>query len=140
MIAVDDRNLRTPTRDGRSRRTLLRSGIYDAQFREAVEKQSKRGNDMIEVLVAVFDGEGGEREFRDYLNDSTLGAVKLRHACAAVGAISKYESGDISAADFTGRVQVKIGTEKRRGWPDRNCIEDYYDSASASGVVRLPAG
>jgi hypothetical protein len=120
-----------------SRRTLLRSGSYDAMFREAVEKESKRGNEMIEAVVVVYDGEGGEREFRDFLTNTTLGALKLRHACEAIGSISKYESGDISAADFAGsNVRVKIGTEKRRGWPDRNIIEDYAPP-SASGVVQL---
>jgi hypothetical protein len=112
-----------------SRRTLLRSGSYDAMFREAVEKESRRGNEMIEVSVVVYDGEGGEREFRDFLTNTALGAAKLRHACeavgAAVGALAKYEAGEITAADFTGNVRVKIGTEKRRGWPDRNVIEDY---------------
>jgi hypothetical protein len=119
-----------------SRRTLLRSGSYDALIREAVEKQSKRGNDMIEAGVVVYDGEGGEREFRDFLTNTGLGAAKLRHACEAVGALAKYEAGEISAADITGNVRVKIGTEKRRGWPDRNVIEDYAP-ASASGVVHL---
>jgi hypothetical protein len=118
-----------------SRRTLLRSGMYDAQFREAVEKESKRGNDMIVVGVVVYDGEGGEREFRDYLTNTSLGAAKLRHACEAVGALANYEAGEISAADFTGHaVRVKIGVEKKRGFLDRNCIEDYAP-ASASGVV-----
>jgi hypothetical protein len=119
-----------------SRRTLLRSGSYDAMFRAAVEKRSKRDNDMIEAGVVVYDGEGGEREFRDFLTNTSLGAAKLRHACEAVGALAKYEAGEISAADFTGNVRVKIGTEKRRGWPDRNVIEDYAP-ASASGVVHL---
>jgi hypothetical protein len=120
-----------------SRRTLLRSGVYDALIREAVETESKRGNEMIDVSVVVYDGDGGEREFRDFLTNTTLGALKLRHACEAVGALSKYESGDISAADFAGsNVRVKIGTEKRRGsWPDRNVIEDY--AATALGVVQL---
>lgn len=120
-----------------SRRTLLRSGSYDALIREAVEKELKRGNEMIDVSVVVYDGEGGEREFRDFLTNTTLGALKLRHACEAVGALAKYESGDISATDFAGsNVRVKIGTEKRRGWPDRNIIEDYLATAS---VVHLRA-
>jgi hypothetical protein len=120
-----------------SRRTLLRSGSYDAMFREAVEKQSKRGNDMIDALVAVFDGEGGEREFRDFLTNTSLGAAKLRHACEAVGALAKYEAGEIEQDDFPGHaVRVKVGIEKKRGYPDRNVIEDYAP-ASASGVVHL---
>ena len=50
-----------------SRRTLLKPGEYDGRFREAVERQSKRGNDMIEVVVVVSAGDGTEREFRDFL-------------------------------------------------------------------------
>jgi hypothetical protein len=44
-------------------------------------------------------------------------------------------AGEISAADFPGHaVRVKLGVEKRRGYPDRNVIEDYA-AAPASGVV-----
>ncbi len=118
-----------------SRRTLLKPGEYDGRFREAVERKSKRDKDMIEAVVVVFDGDGGEREFRDYLTDTTLGAAKLRHACEAVGALHKYEAGEIGQDDFPGHaVRVRIGIEKKRGWPDRNQIEDYAP-ASASGVV-----
>jgi hypothetical protein len=41
-----------------SRRTLLRSGMYDALIREAVEKESKRGNDMIEAGVVHLRSAG----------------------------------------------------------------------------------
>jgi hypothetical protein len=115
---------------------LLRTGWHDAEFREAIEKASKAGNDMIEALVVIRDADGNEREFRDYLTDKGMGALKLRHACTAVGALDKYEAGEISAADFPGRsCRVRLGIEKKRGFRDRNIIEDY--AAADASVVRL---
>ena len=115
---------------------LLRSGWHDGECREAIEKPSKRGNEMIEVVFIVRDADGNEREFHDYLTDAGRGSLKLRHACAAVGALGKYDAGEIAAADFPGHVcRLRIGIEKRRGWPDRNVIEDYMPADTA--VVRL---
>src|SRR3954452_19635498 len=83
-----------------SRRTLLPAGWYEAQIQEACERPSKRGSEMIELALIISDAHGSERTFRDWLTDSTLGAVKLRHACEAVSALDKYEAGEISQADF----------------------------------------
>jgi hypothetical protein len=123
-----------------SSRTLLRAGWHDdARIVEAVEKPSKRGNDMIELTVVVPDAAGEERTLRDWLTDTTLGAAKLRHACEAVGALARYEAGEIGQADFPGHdVRVKISVEKRRGFPDQNRIDDYA-AASDPRVVNLRA-
>lgn len=120
-----------------SRRTLLAPGWIDrAMIREAVERPSARGNDMIELVIAVPDGRGGERLFKDYLTSTPLGALRLRHASEAAGALDRYGAGEISASDFPGRtVRVKIGIEKKRGYAPRNIIEDY--AAADSGVVSL---
>lgn len=119
-----------------SRRALLKPGWRDARIIEAVEKPAKSsGRDMIELAVTVPDGDGGERTLRDWLTDSTLGALKLRHAAEAVGALAQYEAGEIGQADFPGHdVSVKISVEKRRGYPDSNKIDDYR-AAAAAGVV-----
>jgi hypothetical protein len=122
-----------------SRRTLLRAGWHDARITEAVEKPSKRGNDMIELTVVVPDADGTERQLRDWLTDSDMGAAKLRSCCQAVDALDRYEAGEISQADFPGNdVRVKIEIEKRRGYPDQNRIEEYRPAA-ASTVVNLRA-
>lgn len=124
-----------------SNRTLLRPGWYDARITEAVEKKAaKSGRDMIEMTIMMRDAEGEERTFRDWLLDTPLGAAKLLHAAKAVEALDKYEAGNISQDDFPGHeVKIKIGVEKKRGYPDRNIIEDYQ--AAASSVVALrPAG
>jgi len=120
-----------------SRRGLLSAGWHDAPIIEAIEKASKRGTDMIELTITIADAEGNQRTLRDWLTDTALGAAKLRHACEAVGALTRYESGAIGQADFPGHdVRVKIGIEKKRGYPDRNVIEDY---AAASAAVDLRA-
>ena len=114
-----------------SKRTLLKPGEYDAHIREAIERPSRRGNELIEIAVLIPDDAGDERTFHDYLMDSTLGAAKLRHACEAVGALAKYEAGEVTAADFPGHaVRVRVGIEKKRGYPDRNVIEDYVPAGT----------
>jgi hypothetical protein len=121
-----------------SRRSLLPPGVVPARIVEAVEKESKARRDMIELAVVVTDAAGDERTLRDWLTNSALGAAKLRHACEAVGALAKYESGEIGQADFPGHdVRVKIGVEKKRGYEPRNVIEDY--EPADSGVVNLRA-
>jgi hypothetical protein len=122
-----------------SRRALLPAGWHDGRIAEAVEKPSKRGNDMIEITVIVPDADGNERTLRDWLTDSSLGALKLRHAAEAVGALAKYEAGQIGQGDLAGHdVRVKVSIEKRRGYPDSNRIEDY--AATPGRVVNLRAG
>src|SRR5271155_3593041 len=91
-----------------ARRSLLKPGWHDARITEAIEKPAKSGRDMIEVTALVLDADGNERTARDWLTESTLGAVKLRPAAEAVGALAQYEAGKIGQADFPGHdVQIK---------------------------------
>jgi hypothetical protein len=122
-----------------SSRTLLKAGWYMARIIEALEKESRRGNDMIELTVVVGDARGNDRDFRDWLTNSDMGAAKLRNCCNAVGALDAYENGEISQEDFPGHdVEVKITVEKRRGFRDQNRIEDYR-AVSASPVIHQAA-
>ena len=119
-----------------SRHVLLRAGWYDARIADAAEKQSKAGNDVIELGAVVTAHDGSERTFRDWLTTSDRGAHKARNCCLAVGALHAYEAGEISAELFPGHeVRVKIGVRKQRGWPDQNVIEDY--AAADASIVRL---
>ena len=109
-----------------SLRTLLLAGTYLGRIIEAVEKVSKAGNSMIEMRVAVRGSDGIDRELPDWLVANDRGALKLRHAAEAVGALARYEAGEIEAEHFPGHdVRVKIIVEKRRNFPDQNRIEDY---------------
>ena len=92
---------------------------------------------MIELTGVVRIAHDAERQMRDWLNDHKKAALKLRHCCESVGALDKYNAGEISQDDFPGHdVEVKIIVERRRGFPDENRIEDYRP-ASAAPVVNL---
>ena len=85
----------------------------------------------------VPDADGNERTLRDYLTDTALGAVKLRHTCEAVGALRVTKAGRSATPIFpTMMCGSKLGWRKKHGYPDRNVIEDYATS-SASSVVAL---
>jgi hypothetical protein len=123
-----------------SHRALLHAGWHDGRITVAVEKLSKRNTPMIELEIIVLDADGNERTLRDWLTDAGLGALKLRHAAEAVGAMPQYQAGELSQAEFPGHdVRVKISVEKRRGYPDANRIDDYA-AATAGDVVNLRAG
>jgi hypothetical protein len=120
-----------------SRRELWKPGLYDGCFSQAIDRLSQNHNEMIEAVVVVRDANGNTREFRDYLNAaSPISSAKLRQAAEAVGALAKYEAGEIGAADFLNhQVKVRIGVEKHRGFQPRNTIEGYQSAASP--VVKL---
>ncbi|MGD0107359.1 MAG: hypothetical protein ABSC06_25470 [Rhodopila sp.] len=122
-----------------ARPTLLRLDWYDGEFGEVVERISQRQNEVFDARVVIRLADGTTHEIRDFLLDVGRGGLKFYHACCAVGVGGKYEAKqEISAADFTGHaVRVKVGIEKKRGYSDRNVIEDY--AAAAAEVVRLRA-
>jgi hypothetical protein len=121
-----------------ARPSLLRPGWHDGEFGEVVERLSQRGNEIFDLRVVVRDVDSNPHEIRDFLADTGRGGLKFYHACVAVGAGAKYEAEqEISAADFVGPVRVKISVEKRRGYPDRNIIEDYGAPVASPGVVHL---
>jgi hypothetical protein len=117
-------------------RKLPRPDWYDASITEVMEDTSKRGNEMLKATV-VFDAAETEWTLFDYLTDTAKGGLKLRRCCAARGMAAKFEAGFVEASDLPGPVRVKLGIEKRRGWPDRLVIEDY--AAPAAEVVALRA-
>jgi hypothetical protein len=108
-----------------SKKDAIKPGWYPARITEAVEKPSRKGNEMIELVAELVDGDGKGRTFLDWLTNNALGAQKLRHAVVAVGALAKYEAGQIHQSDFPGHnVDVRIVTEKSR-FGNRNVIVDY---------------
>ena len=120
-----------------SRPELLRPGWTEGEIREASEHRSQRGNHTIELFIAIAAPDGAERLFKDWLTSAPLGALKLRHAVEAVGALAQYDAGEISANSFVGHLcRVRIAIEKKRGYPDRNIIIDYAAANSRVDYLR----
>ena len=111
-----------------SSRELIKQGWQDSTIKEAVEKTSKNNNPMIELLHGVRMPDGSERDLRDWLVDTDLGAEKLRSAVVAVDALDRYENGSIGADDFAGRPEVTKRpdfTHKRTNHELRRPCERY---------------
>jgi hypothetical protein len=106
-------------------------GEYAFEVLEAIDTISKEkpdgtgGNEMIQVTLAIWQGERVVCRVWDYLLPSM--EAKLRHACDACGLLDRYQSGNLQAADFlgrTGRLKIKIKKETS-DYPAKNEVEDY---------------
>lgn len=117
---------------------LWPKGTYDFEVAEAAEKQSSKGNDMIELVVRLFDAEGKSRKVFDWLVDTEGGAYKIRHFAEATGMLEAYERGELRASDMEGKAGsciVIISKDKTGQYPDKNAISDYVkpkDGTAAS--------
>ena len=121
---------------------LLKEGVYGFEIIEAFDKQSKAGNDMIELKVRLFDDEGNSRgAVMDFLMEKI--AYKLRHAAVACGLEDAYNSGELVASDFMnkmGDVKIRIQKDKNGVYPDKNVIADYVVKKEASHNDSPPIG
>lgn len=118
---------------------LFKRGPHDFEIMTAVEKQSKAGNDMIELLVKVYDTEGRSRLINDWLVESEGMAYKTRHFAEAVGLLSQYEKGELHSADLPGKTgRCQVGIKKEDGYPDKNRIQDYLTGAATPLIASVP--
>jgi len=112
---------------------LEKSKIFGKEFITSDTKSSK-GNDMIQLAVAIYNDEGQIKVLPDYLLAAL--AHKLRHAAYACGIGNQYESGMLIASDFIGKtghaqIEIQAGGKKENGegnHPDKNTIKDYVVS------------
>jgi hypothetical protein len=117
-----------------SSRELIEPGWVDSVIDQAGQTKSRFGNPMIALRHLVQMPDRSQRELPDWLLDVPAVAEKLRSAVVAVDALDRYEQGEIAAEDFVGRtVQIRVGIERRRGQPDRNCVLEYRTAS----VVQL---
>ena len=116
--------------------SLIPAGEYDFTVREAVEKKSKAGNDMIQVDMDIFV-DGKERPLKDYLMESM--AFKLRHFCFSIGLGCKYEAGTLSAVDCQGKSgKVKIIQKANGDYGLQNSVKDYVVFEAGSEPAPAP--
>lgn len=90
------------------------------------DSQSEKGNDMIVLVLKVYNDEGQFKIIVDYLLESI--AYKLRHAADACGILDKYESGSLCADDFKGKsgnLKLRVGKPTTKKDEDGKVIKEY---------------
>lgn len=117
---------------------LIPAGEYDFLVKEAEDRHSKTGNEMIKLTLAIWDANGNERIVFDYLLDKLM--YKVKHFADAVGLEEKYLAGGYSAQDclnLSGRCKVIVDEpEENSPYPPKNSIKDYC-KADKNAAVKL---
>lgn len=110
---------------------LWEKGDYDFEVLDCSDEVSKKGNEMIKLMLKVYNNDGKTQNVFDYLLESM--EHKLRHAAYAVGLGERYEAGDLEAADFegkSGKLTLDIQPAKD-GYGAKNVAKDYVVSDEA---------
>jgi hypothetical protein len=96
---------------------------------QTMDTYSKKGNEMIQLALRVYNFEGSFIHIKDYLVASL--EFKLRHAAAACNLLAEYEQGQLHAFDFIGKkgelkLAIQKGQQKHDGslYPDKNIVQD----------------
>lgn len=123
---------------------LIPAGTYPFEVMSAEDKNSRAGNEMIELELRVFMPDGRSRQLKDWLMEKM--AFKLFHFCAYTGLAVKYEQGTLHSEDCigkTGYAVIEIQVDKKGEYPDRNSVKDYVramDMKKSDVVASRPAG
>lgn len=106
---------------------LMPPGIYDFEVVSANEKQSKAGNDMIELQLRIFPVEGSPRLLKDWLvAGSDLGELKINRFAHSVGLQEIYFAGQLNAFACDGQAgKLKLTVTSSEQWGDQNAVKDY---------------
>ena len=104
---------------------LIPHGVYPYKVISAKDKQSKKGNPMIEIKLAIYHPDGRGQFLTDYLMESV--AYKLRHFCHTTGFGARYDAGEVTAQECEGREgYLRIVVEDGKGeYGPQNRVKDY---------------
>lgn len=122
---------------GPSSSTPLPEGVYTLVVREAEERQSQRGNDMI-ALVLEYEQDGTRGSINEYLVSTPQAVFKIEQFCRAAGLVDQFQSGTLLPGDCLGKevraqVVIEAGTDS---WPDRNKVGEFLPPQQ--GISTMP--
>ncbi len=104
---------------------LWPEGDYAFEILSGTDKVSKKGNQMIELNLQIFNNEGQFIFVYDYLLESMK--FKLLHISEACGLYDKYMTGKLTGDDFKGKTgMLKLGRQDaQNGYAAKNAVDDY---------------
>jgi len=99
-------------------------GDYPAILHNVMEKTSKAGNDMYELIFRVFNGDR-EMQIKDYIVIPSF-VWKLKRIAQAYGAEEEFQAGDFNPRKWVEKsLTVSLEVEKQEGFDERNVIKKY---------------
>jgi hypothetical protein len=111
---------------------LVPEGQHDAVVMSAIDKKSTKGNEMIEMQIAVYVGEV-EYCVTDWLVDIPSMQYKLRHFCESAG--FDYDKGELDAEKVQGcNVRVNVTTNDDEKYGKQSRVRDYLPKATVVSV------
>ena len=121
---------------------LCPDGIHPATIRDAEERVSQNGNEMIELKLEVYPS-GSETSYpvTDYVVDLPKMQYKLRHLCESAHVDYNAEVWHVN--DFIGKdVRVEIVTNESTKYGKQAGVKDYLprsgNGPTATNVEREP--
>ncbi len=119
---------------------ISETNLYDKIF-QTCDTRTKKGADMIILVVKVMNEHGDVRIFPDYLVEAA--EEKFRNAAVTCGLVREYEGGQLFAHDFLGKggklvLGIKKGEPKPDGtgnYPDKNEIIGYVPEGGFKPAV-----
>lgn len=118
---------------------LIQPGQYHFEVIEAKDRQSKAGNDMVELKLKVWDQDGRERVMFDYLLEAM--PKKLKHFCDVANLEHEYKSGFFSADhcfNKSGVIDVIIQEDKTGQYQPKNSVRDYIKKENMQPKASAP--
>lgn len=103
---------------------------------QTADTVSKKGNDMITLVLELYNERGEVKVLVDYLLESTPG--KLRNCMVSCGMLDLYNKGQFFASDFIGKTgECKVGIEKdpTGQYADKNKVLVYLTEKSNQTFV-----
>lgn len=123
-------NFKPRTQEEIESMNLLIPGIYHFRVANAKDRTSKKGNEMIELNLEVFDNEGNSRMMFDYLLEAI--PQKLYAFCHSTGMENFYHNGGLTAKDCIDKsayveLSIEKGADNPQGgqYPDKNVVKKY---------------
>jgi len=104
---------------------LLPEGNYQFMVLNGEDTVSKKGNDMIKLRLAIYDGPDMKSKVYDYLLESF--EFKLRRAADTCGLLDQYNSGELTGDMFAGcSGWLKLGIQPAKdGFDPSNTVKEY---------------
>ena len=117
--------------DQLNQRTLLAEGEGTFEVLKAEDKISKAGNEMIELLLKVWDKDGKQSTIFDYLVSNQQ--WKILHFFKSTGSVKDYLEGDLDPQNLIGTGgKLKIAVKKDPQYGDQNKVADYLEGGATA--------